>query len=129
MSGQSKTSSRSKRISKKGNYAGIRHKNTARKKSTFHNARDQTISDESSGSSSASGQPQDILGRSDTEMNSNERMIGPITYSERRRKVLNYFNKKYNKAHMKKFIYSCRKQVAEKRLRIKGRFVTKEQAF
>lgn len=30
---------------------------------------------------------------------------------------------------MKRFTYKCRKQVAEKRLRIKGRFVTKDQAF
>lgn len=33
------------------------------------------------------------------------------------------------KSTMKKFTYKCRKQVAEKRLRIKGRFVTKDQAF
>ena len=62
-------------------------------------------------------------------MKSSERYIGPITESERRRRVLNYLKKKYNKQFMKKFCYSCRKQVAEKRLRIKGRFVTKEQAF
>ena len=41
----------------------------------------------------------------------------------------NYLEKKYNKAFSQKYVYACRKQVAEKRLRIKGRFVTKTQAF
>jgi hypothetical protein len=44
-------------------------------------------------------------------------------------KVQHYLHKKRNKATSKKFCYKCRKQVAEKRLRIKGRFVTKLQAF
>ena len=37
--------------------------------------------------------------------------------------------KKRVKTQNKKFTYECRKQVAEKRLHIKGRFVTKQQAF
>lgn len=49
--------------------------------------------------------------------------------SSRLSKVRRYLAKKCNKANMKRFSYKCRKQVAEKRLRIKGRFVTKEQAF
>ena len=56
-------------------------------------------------------------------------MIGPISELERREKVRNYFAKKRGKQGLKKFSYKCRKQVADKRLRIKGRFVTKEQAF
>ena len=60
---------------------------------------------------------------------SSVRYIGPLTEEERFRRVLKYWQKKWNKALTSKFIYTCRKQVAEKRLRIKGRFVTKEQAF
>ena len=62
-------------------------------------------------------------------MSQMDRLIGPLTESERMEKVRRYLNKKRNKLNMKKFTYKCRKQVAEKRLRIKGRFVTREQAF
>lgn len=58
-----------------------------------------------------------------------QRMIGPISESDRLSRVRRYLQKKQNKKNMKKFCYQCRKQVAEKRLRIKGRFVTREQAF
>lgn len=52
--------------------------------------------------------------------------IGPLTVTERLEKVMKYLQKKRSKNQMKKFCYKCRKQVAEKRLRIKGRFVTKQ---
>jgi hypothetical protein len=55
----------------------------------------------------------------------NKGFIGPLTLSERMEKVMKYLQKKRMKSQMKKFCYKCRKQVAEKRLRIKGRFVTK----
>jgi CCT motif len=53
------------------------------------------------------------------------KMIGPLSEKDRMQKVLKYLHKKTNKSSMKKFCYKCRKQVAEKRLRIKGRFVTR----
>ena len=54
--------------------------------------------------------------------------VGPLTVNQRLEKVRKYWRKKYNKANTSKYHYICRQQVAEKRLRIKGRFVTKEQA-
>ena len=42
--------------------------------------------------------------------------------------MLNYWRKKHNK-QSKKHSYKQRKQVSEKRLRIGGRFVTKQRAF
>lgn len=56
-------------------------------------------------------------------------MIGGLSLKERLEKVRRYLHKKKTKNFMKKYCYKCRKQVAEKRLRIKGRFVTKQQAL
>lgn len=55
--------------------------------------------------------------------------IGPLSLKDRMDKVMKHLQRKRLKSQMKKFCYKCRKQVAEKRLRIKGRFVTKKQAF
>ena len=43
--------------------------------------------------------------------------------------MLNYLKKKYNRKVSKKYIYKSHSKVANRRLRIAGRFVTKQQAF
>lgn len=53
-------------------------------------------------------------------------MVGPLTVEERKEKVRLYLEKKHNKHWSKRINYTCRKQVADKRLRIKGRFVTRD---
>ena len=53
--------------------------------------------------------------------------IGPLTGEQRLEKVRKYLHKKYAKKQAsKQHVYTCRKNVASKRLRIKGRFVTME---
>jgi CCT motif len=58
-----------------------------------------------------------------------QRQVGPISFLERAEKIYKFFVKKKQKHLQKKYTYKCRQDVAEKRLRIKGRFVTREQAY
>jgi CCT motif len=47
---------------------------------------------------------------------------------ERKLKVQKYLEKRKRRNFKKKIIYMCRKKVADKRIRVKGRFVSKIQA-
>ena len=47
---------------------------------------------------------------------------------ERKEKIKNYLEKRKNRNWKKRINYDCRKKVADNRIRLKGRFVTKEQA-
>lgn len=54
--------------------------------------------------------------------------IGCLSFEVRRVKLLKYLEKKKRRIWRKKVSYDCRKKVADGRLRIKGKFVTREQA-
>jgi len=58
-----------------------------------------------------------------------ERKIGPLTVSERKKRVLKYLEKRKKRRWSKKAEYMGRQKVAEKRLRVKGKFVSREQAL
>ena len=58
--------------------------------------------------------------------------VNSIFYKKNDKRVLkvqNYLKKKYNRKLSKKYIYKSHSKVANRRLRIAGRFVTRQQAF
>lgn len=57
-----------------------------------------------------------------------KRVVGGLPFEKRRIKLLRYLDKKKRRVWRKKVSYDCRKKVADGRLRIKGKFVTHEQA-
>jgi hypothetical protein len=56
------------------------------------------------------------------------KQIGSLTAEQRLSKIKRYKEKRERRVWSKKINYCCRKRVADNRLRVKGRFVTKEQA-
>lgn len=58
-----------------------------------------------------------------------DKKIGRLTIDERQRRIDNYREKRSRRVWEKRINYNCRKRVADKRLRIKGRFVSKAEAL
>ncbi len=55
-------------------------------------------------------------------------MIGPLSVKERLKKIQKFKQKKLARNFKKKVNYNCRKQIAEKLVRVRGRFVNKQLA-
>ena len=56
------------------------------------------------------------------------KQVGTVSAEERQQKIRRYMEKRQRRTWGKKISYNCRKRVADNRLRVKGRFVTKLQA-
>jgi hypothetical protein len=50
-----------------------------------------------------------------------------ISRQERDKKILRYLEKKNKRVYSKRVSYDCRKRVADNRLRVKGRFISKKE--
>jgi len=57
------------------------------------------------------------------------KQVGTLSAEERKRKIERYLEKRKRRSWTKKISYDCRKRVADNRLRVKGRFVTRLQAM
>jgi hypothetical protein len=57
------------------------------------------------------------------------KILGGLTPEERQEKINRYLEKRRRRSFTKKVAYDCRKKVADQRIRVKGRFVTRKQVF
>jgi hypothetical protein len=57
------------------------------------------------------------------------KMLGGLLPEERQKKIDRYLEKRSRRSFAKKVAYDCRKKVADQRIRVKGRFVTRKQAL
>ncbi|OMJ94565.1 hypothetical protein SteCoe_2210 [Stentor coeruleus] len=56
-------------------------------------------------------------------------IVGTLTMKQRKEKIAKYLEKRKKRSWQKRIYYDCRKKVADNRLRVKGRFVTRDQAI
>jgi len=57
-----------------------------------------------------------------------QKAVGTLTKQQRRQKIVRFLEKRNHRNWGKRISYGCRKKVADNRVRVKGRFVSKEVA-
>ena len=72
---------------------------------------------------------QSMFCMNNTKFPSSRKKIGRLTPEERQEKIDRYKAKRNLRVWDKRINYNCRKRVADKRLRVKGRFVSKAEAY
>jgi hypothetical protein len=88
------------------------------------------VQDDEEDSDAPSDAISDIIDEEEpTQSEGEEQMVGPITLSDRYNRVRRYLQKKHQINKESKFRCIGRSKTAVKRLRIKGRFVTRPQAY
>ncbi|OMJ71127.1 hypothetical protein SteCoe_30738 [Stentor coeruleus] len=69
-----------------------------------------------------------VLNKNSFMKNCSGQIVGTLTVDQRKEKIAKYLEKRKKRNWQKKIYYDCRKRVADNRLRIKGRFVKRDQA-
>ena len=54
--------------------------------------------------------------------------VGTLSLEERKQKIYRYLEKKRRRNYAKRVGYVCRKRVADSRMRVKGRFISKSES-